>query len=602
MIYWIIIILFAVFVVSIIFARSSIIVRVSVRLNNNIKIQDNKSPKDIFKYVDVLMGPDNIGRNPSYEKKVRLSEFLSTDNITLSSLDDTLKISKTRMNSTFIKVSEDSEHKNHFSCVISDNPKLSSYLKFTATTTGSNKSTIGIISAIVTILSIVVLMLFNYLYYSDRTQELTNLNENITAIQCSDEDNSTLTLNEYEQTSEKVYYSELPNINLIVITKDSNTFVDSDSKFNNPVTVNTVLMFYEDNLSGRLNIDDTSEVELDDYNPNCKYYNLTELYLNIPIVVEGYSEIRTLGELFQGDVIYNDETGYNGVKSWFRDIYHINISSVTEIPQSVFSDCFGMQSSLSINLNQDFIKFMYYNYVDTSSTSEYYSCISTKDMLLEGKPTFSESLKGHILEATNKLGLNGYNSSLNNAMIFLDGSSIVTIGNTVRMAGQDSEYDYLLKMGYYSTISNSTVTQWSDTLSEIYAMNPKLDTIVHSNWDIILTDLFESLSNMNNNTYKVFCKENHSDVLSNIKTSLTSNEMDSFLYSICKANATLGDSVSKEKQFIFNIRNLDLGVTTTLGQPNVYTLKQPLEDIVPYTNRLVKTSLYYCLKATKGTS
>ena len=110
----------------------------------------------------------------------------------------------------------------------------------------------------------------------------------------------------------------------------------------------------------------------------------------------------------------------------------------------------------------------------------------------------------------------------------------------------------------------------------------------------------ESLSNMNNNTYKVFCKENHADTLSNIKTSLTSKEITEFLYSICEANSTLGDSISKEKQFIFNIRNLDLGVTTSLGQPNVYTLKEPIQDIVPYTNRLVKTSLYYCLKATKG--
>lgn len=592
---WIIIILCVVFGVSIIFARSSIIVRVSIKLNNDIEIENDKSYKEVFKYVDVLMGPDNIGRNPSYEKKIKFSEFLNCDNIVLTSNNDTLKISKSKANSTFIKISEDNEHKNHFGCIISDNPKLSSYLKFVATTTGSNKGTIVAISTIVTILSTIVLFLFNYLYYSDRTQELTNLKDNITAIQCSDEDSSTLKLNDYDsQTSEKVYYSELPAINLIVITKDSNTFVDTESNFNNPVSVNTVLMFYEDNLSGRLNIDEDNQIEVEDYNLNCTYYNLTELYLNIPIVLEDYSEIHTLGELFQGNITYNNETGYNAVKSWFRDIYHMNVNSVTEIPQSVFVDCFGTQSSLSINLNQDFVKFMYYNYLDNSPISEYYSCLSTKDMLLEKKPIFSKNLQEHILEASNKLGLNGYNYSVNNAMIFLDGNSIVALGNTVRMAGQDNEYKYMLEKGYYTT------TKWNDILAEIYAINPKLNIIVHSNWDIILIDLLESLSNMNNNTYKVFCKENHADSLCNIKTTLTSNEISDFLYSICEANSTLGDSISKEKQFIFNVRNLDLGVTTSLGQPNVYTLREPIKDIVPYTNRLVKTSLYYCLKATKG--
>ena len=602
MIYWIIIILFAVFVVSIIFARSSIIVRVSIKLNDNVHIGENKSFKDAFKYVDVLMGPDNIGRNPNYVKNVKFSDFLACDTILLTSNDDTLKISKDRVRNISIKVDEDSKHKNHFNCTISNCgiEKLPSYLKFVTTTTGSNKGTIGAITTLVTILSIGILVLFNYLYYSDRTQELTNLQDNITAIQCSDEDSSTLKLNEFQQTNEKVYYSELPSIDLIVITKDNNTFVNSESKFNNPVDVNTVLMFYEDNLSGRLNIDDTSEDTIEDYNENVTYYNLTELYLDTPIVLQDYPDTHTLGELFQGDVSYKDETGYNAIKSWFREVYHMNIHSVTEIPQSIFADCFGTQSSLSINLNQDFVKFMYYNYLDTSYTSEYYSCISTKDMLLENKPTFSKNLQNHILEASNKLGLNEYNSSVSNAMVFLDGNSIVTIGNTVRMAGQDSEYKYLLEKGYYSKISDATTTQWNDTLSEIYAMNPKLNIIVHSNWDIILVDLLESLSNMNNNTYKVFCKENHADTLSNIKTSLTSKEITEFLYSICEANSTLGDSISKEKQFIFNIRNLDLGVTTSLGQPNVYTLKEPIQDIVPYTNRLVKTSLYYCLKATKG--
>ena len=193
MIYWIIIILFAVFVVSIIFARSSIIVRVSIKLNDNVHIGENKSFKDAFKYVDVLMGPDNIGRNPNYVKNVKFSDFLACDTILLTSNDDTLKISKDRVRNISIKVDEDSKHKNHFNCTISNCgiEKLPSYLKFVTTTTGSNKGTIGAITTLVTILSIGILVLFNYLYYSDRTQELTNLQDNITAIQCSDEDSST---------------------------------------------------------------------------------------------------------------------------------------------------------------------------------------------------------------------------------------------------------------------------------------------------------------------------------------------------------------------------------------------------------------------------
>ncbi|MDE6730720.1 MAG: hypothetical protein K2J71_08090, partial [Oscillospiraceae bacterium] len=100
--------------------------------------------------------------------------------------------------------------------------------------------------------------------------------------------------------------------------------------------------------------------------------------------------------------------------------------------------------------------------------------------------------------------------------------------------------------------------------------------------------------------YEIFCKENHTDLLRQIRTSLPPEELEAFLYALCKANDTLGDEITQQNQYGFYVRNLRLHQDTTLGRSNVYLLNQPLE-IAPYTNRQVKRALYYCLRERKET-
>ncbi|MDE6658078.1 MAG: hypothetical protein K2J88_05790, partial [Oscillospiraceae bacterium] len=408
-----------------------------------------------------------------------------------------------------------------------------------------------------------------------------NLTQNISAIALG----NSIILPPEPETDEQLYYSELPDVHLIIITKDKNIFYNPEENFYNPEVINTVLMLYEDNLSGQRNTDNSEsenlQLETEENTIQKNYYNITELYLNIPVLLED-NAIYTMGELFQGTVSYQNQTGYSAIKSWFCDSYHINIASVTEIPESLFSSCYGTENAMAVNLNQDFVKFLYDNYYQDSENI--YASFAIKQMLAEQKPYFSQTMRKNIKELYDQLEKN----KMLNRMLIMDGDAIVNFGNTVRMT-QTSEYKYLRDKGYYQDIANFPPLEW-DTVH--------LDSIVHSNWDIILADILESISNMNNSMYEIFCKENHVDLFSNIKTSLTAEELNSFLYSLCKANDILGDEITQQNQYLFYVRNLKFNVTTTLGESNIYILNQPL-SIKPYTNRQVKRVLYYCLRQEK---
>ena len=458
---------------------------------------------------------------------------------------------------------------------------LGNYLRFSSSVAAKhNKIMVAFTTLVVIITAIGFCDICNKKYHENKQAIQENLTQNISAISIG----NNIILQDEPETDEQLYYAELPDVHLVVITKDKNIFYDADENFYNPEIINTVLMLYEDNLSGQRNAELENleqEIESEENLIQKNYYNITELYLNIPILLEN-NEIYMLGELFQGTVSYQNLTGYQAVKSWFCDSYHVKIASVTEIPESLFYSCYGTEHAMAVNLNQDFVKFLYDNYYQDSENS--YASFSIKQMLAENKPYFSQTMRKNIKELHDELEKN----KTLNRMLIMDGEAITTFGNTVRMT-ETSEYAYLRDKGYYQDIINFPPLEW-DTVH--------LDSIVHSNWDIILADLLESISNMNNSMYEIFCKENHVDILSNIKTSLKAEELNDFLYSLCKANDILGDEITQQNQYLFYVRNLKFNVTTTLGESNIYILNNPL-SIKPYTNRQVKKALYYCLRQEK---
>ena len=542
-------------------------------------IKVKKRSETIHLEGDIQDVETELNANNSYATDINFAKFLQTDFIVLSHENSPEREIYDRMGNIQIHVKRSLFGRVRCEIQHEKRPLLNQYLIFSPSLhQRSNKLMAVLLSSFVIGFAVVFCLVFNDKYNANRENAHENLKHNIDSIVTG----SAIDLKDAPSTDEKLYYSELPDVHLIVITKDKNIFVDPQSQFNNPDVINTVLMFYEDNLSGKRYQDETSTKKAED---STIYYDMTELYLNLPLALPD-GETCTIGEMFAGIVTYDEEIGYNAVKSWFRDIYHINVASVTEIPEKLFSGCFGSENSMSVNLNQDFTRFMYYQYCDDAEKR--YASYSVKDMLNEQKPVFPETLSQHMEELTIRLGLRGNQSASTNAMLFMDGDSIQAFGNTVRMLNT-SEYQYLRNKEYYLDPTKFPKEEWGFV---------ELDTIVHSNWDIVMVDLLESISNMNNGTYQVFCRENHADTLSYVKTSLSENQFRQFLESLFNANSVFNENHNQQKNYVFYVRNLDLHVTTTLGKTNVYLTKKALK-ISPYTNRMVKKSLYYCLREVK---
>lgn len=559
---------------SIIFARP--VIRVIIRADKfspSVKLTGELKPVEI-----------ELNEELGYQQEIDFADFLESDSVLLSF--------GTSQESCYdkygkIKIQVRRSLLQGVRCEIlneTNGANLGNYLRFSSSEAGKhNKIMVAFLTLGVIFAAIGVCNVFNREYHKNKETIQENLTQNVSAMAFG----NAIALKAEPETEEQLYYSELPDVHLIVITKDKNIFYDAEENFYNPEIVNTVLMLYEDNLSGKRNAEftdsepePTTETE-DEAAIQKNYYNITELYLNIPVLLEDNSQY-TIGKLFQGDISYQNETGYDAVKSWFRDSYHIKVASVTEIPESLFSSCFGTEHAISVNLNQDFMRFLYDNYYQPSENR--YASFSVQEMLAEQKPYLSQSMRKNVKELYDQLEKN----KTLNRMLIMDGDAIVAFGNTVRMM-ETSEYQFLRDKGYYQDISNFSPMEW-DTVH--------LDSIVHSNWDIILADLLESISNMNNSTYEIFCKENHADMFSTVRTSLAPSELENFLYSLCKANDILGDEMTQQNQYLFYVRNLKFHVTTTLGESNVYILNRPL-SIKPYTNRQVKRALYYCLREEK---
>ena len=564
---------------SVLFARP--VIKVSIKAE---KQNDSVRMKGTLKDVETELNKEN-----GYQAEINFSDFLESSSLTLSL--ESMPQPRIYDRNGNIKIHVSRSLFGIVRCEIRNEKNrgiLKEYLHFSPRMhQRSNKVMTFLLTFSVIGMAVVFCMLFHYKYMNTRASVQETLNQNLTAVVSG----SPIMLKEEPFSAEQMYHPELPDVHLLVIRKEQNTFTDPQNQYYHPEIVNTVLMLYEDNLSGKRNVQESSfesETLPEVVSVQKLYYNITELYLNIPVILdEDSNQQNTLGELFSGAVAYQGLSGYDAVRTWFREVYHIRIASVTELPETLFSGCFGTENFMSVNLNQDFVRFLYDNYCSESGNK--YSTFSVREMLSEHRPEFSETLRQNTEELSVRLGVRQEDSTARNAMLMLNGDSVAVFGNTVRMWG-DSEYDYLLKKGYYADKTAFPDSEW-DSVS--------LNAVVHSNWDIVLVDFLESLSNMNNSTYQIFCCQNHADILHEIRTSLPPEELKQFLESLCRANNVLGNDDETQNQYLFYVRNLNFNTETVLGESNLYLRKEAL-PVKPYTNRRVKKSLYYCLEEAKS--
>ena len=122
-------------------------------------------------------------------------------------------------------------------------------------------------------------------------------------------------------------------------------------------------------------------------------------------------------------------------------------------------------------------------------------------------------------------------------------------------------------------------------------------TIMHSNWDILLADLCESITSMNNSVYPILCTEHHAAALSGIRSSLPKETLSAFLTEMTRISPELNENPSGI-QMIFSVRNLQLDLSSELGKTNVYLLGKPLIDNSNVNDR-IKSALFFCLSRPK---
>lgn len=532
--------------------------------------------------IEIALDAEN-----SYQNRIRFSEFMDQQGVIFYDANGNEQIEFDQNIDIFVNVSKGALF--GYCCKIDNdnyNDPVTDHINFRVSPVArNNKLIVFLLFSLSIIMTVTFCLNKNNQYQKSRKQIEMNLSTNLDAI-CSNEDRIQL----MEEDAETLYYEELPKVHLLVIKKDDNIFINKESEFCNPNIVNTVLMLYEDNLSGNLFKEDEGTEETTEAASKTTYYNVTELYLNLPIMTED-KKVHMIGELLEGTVEYAGMTGYSALQAWFRDIYHIRIASVTELPEHVISACWVKDVPLAVSLNTDLTRFIRDYYcidIDNRSGSHL-----VRPMLVESKPFYSERIKDRVEKMAGSMGLIGHEKNkiyLRSMTLQMSGSEAAAFGNSVRdsAAGQ-TEYDFLLEENYYAnTESHSLLLEHQEALGNI----------VHSNWDILMTDILDSISQMNNGTYQLLCEENHQDLLQAIRTS-DPEGLNSFLDALCHSNTIINDKPSTA--YVFYVRNLDLKLFTRVGQTNSYLLNQPLA-VRPYTNRQIKKSLYYCLREPKGGS
>ena len=195
-------------------------------------------------------------------------------------------------------------------------PDLHKYLKFQVINIPVTRRVFLALAAIFSIgIGMVLFSVFRSGYQSTKQTAMNCLNENLAA--ASQNAGAELLTEQNPDTAEARNFTQTPPVHLLVISKESDRYIPADpagtERYMDPTQLNTVLMFYEDNLSGRLHKDAEPAK-----NSSVKYYNFTELYLNLPIRTED-RQTHMLGELFGGSLTYRGETGFPAVKAWFRE-------------------------------------------------------------------------------------------------------------------------------------------------------------------------------------------------------------------------------------------------------------------------------------------
>ena len=411
-----------------------------------------------------------------------------------------------------------------------------------------------------------------------------------------------------DKTDSKQYFALVPDVHIIVIEKDGSRYLsaetdDAGQSYVNPAELNTVLMLYQDTETNK---------------GQACYYDITELYMNIPIKTEN-NEMHMLGELFDGSVSYRNQTGFAAVRSWFRDIYSINAASFTVIPQTVFSELYNTEHALGVSVNESFIRFMRQNYCDAeelnaeteitgasslttppaaaetaalSDSSDRTEQTETtdaenpmsglmhrsemvKDMLKQCSPKYSASFQEQILDLCGDL-LPEYRQRYrkDNAELFLNGEDLLAFANSVRCIGEEPE-------------EHETYVAW----------------ILHSNWDIVLANLLESMTDLKNETYDVFLGEKQTDALSQIRSSVPAAELQAFLkrlimYSL--PDDLQNGETDNETPVIFSVRNLNLKLESDRHQTNVYLLSSRPLMRRTYVNTIIRSELFFCLSEEKN--
>ena len=380
------------------------------------------------------------------------------------------------------------------------------------------------------------------------------------------------------------YFQQVPDVHILIILKEQNRYLPAEgaAQYLDPQSLNTVLMFYEDNLTGGLReakypLKTTSAVK------NIWYYNLTELYMNIPIRTDD-RQTHMLGALFDGSLPYQNQTGFAAVKAWFKEQYSVNVASFTEIPQTVFSGLFGAAHTLGISVNDVFLSFMRKNYSGEPAMQS--ACVQA--MLHEQMPVYSDSVKQQIEALYRKLDAGSEERIKNNAVLFLNGSDLLSFANSVRLIGQPEPEQ------------NPSADGEQNAFSAIVST----DAVMHSNWDLVIADLLESMTEMNNSTFNVFCGEQHTDALSQIRSTIPSDQLKAFLYKTVNTSLALPQSaadstVPADQQIVFSIRNLNMKVHSQTNDTNLYLLAKPLMTRA-YMNNAVRNALFFCLSEPKN--
>ncbi|MDE5792745.1 MAG: hypothetical protein K2H66_04385, partial [Oscillospiraceae bacterium] len=234
---------------SIIFARP--VIRVTIKadkFSQKVNLTGNLKPVEI-----------ELNEDLGYVQEIDFADFLESDSILLS-LGTSQQSSYDKYGK--IKIQVRRSFLQGVRCEIlneTNGANLGNYLRFSSSVTAKhNKIMVAFITLFVILTAIAFCDICNKKYHENKQAIQENLTQNISSIALG----NSIILPPEPETDAQLYYSELPDVHLIIITKDKNIFYNPEENFYNPEVINTVLMLYEDNLSGQRNTDNSESENL----------------------------------------------------------------------------------------------------------------------------------------------------------------------------------------------------------------------------------------------------------------------------------------------------------------------------------------------------